>query len=461
MNQIKFQKKVKKAMLSKGSRLMWAFCLFYSVSCVKTEKTSTDDTPPYNPGQAVVRESFTPIEGGMATQVILKGENLGNDPKAVKVYFNHKPAPVVGCGNGRVLAITPRQPGDTCVISLVIGNDSSVFNQKYVYHTKRIVETIVGQKGTTAIKTGTFGEATFTYPTYLTVDDEGNLFLANQDPAAVLMISQQNRTVTQLLACPDKPNAPSTDITGKIIVVPSDGGNTYKDTYYEFDSEAQWAPRTRKILHPNANDLANGMRNFDINLFKHSFAICMLDSMVYLRSNRDGYLIKFNPKTRVGTAIDVDGDGVNDQCNPLNSDTYLVFDPVNKSRLYCASTSQHCIHYFDILTGETGVYAGKSGESGWKDGKKEEARFTQPRQMVLDNEGNLVIAEQGNHCIRQISPEGVVTTVVGIAGKSGEDDGDPDNAKFNAPWGLAIDRRDGSIYIADRSNKKIRKLTIQ
>ncbi|MDR0699391.1 MAG: IPT/TIG domain-containing protein [Tannerella sp.] len=448
--------------LNMKSALMYILCWLLLISCVEKESSNTGSTPPYNPEQSVVRESFTPVEGGMATQVILKGENLGNDPNLVKVYFNNKPAPIIGCASGRVLVVTPRQPGDTCVISLVIGKDSSAFSQKYVYHTREIVATLVGQKGTTSFKAGTFGEATFVDPTYLTVDDEGNLFLAHQNsPHSVVMISQQNQTVTQLFVCPNKPNAPSTDITGRIIVVPADGNETYKDTYFEFDADAQWAPRTRRILHPSAEDRAAGMLDFNINLYKHSFAICMLDSMVYLRSNRDGYMVKFNPKTRLGQSMDADLNGVKDICNPANTDSYLVFDPVNKSRMYCASTGQHCIHYYDVLTGETGVYAGKLGESGWKDGPAEEARFYQPRQMVLDNEGNLIIAEQGNHCIRKISPQGVVSTVIGIAGKTGNQDGSPEDATFNAPWGLCIDRRDGSIYIADRGNRCIRKLTIE
>jgi len=430
------------------------FCL---TSCGDENDAGSEGSTPYEPGKPLVCSSFTPVEGGMATRVILKGENFGNDPSIVKVYFNSKQAPVIGCDHGNILAITPQRPGDTCTIALVVGQDSSVFSQKYIYHTREVVSTIVGQQGTTAFKAGSFGEATFYQPTYLTVDDEGNLFLAHQDgPNSVIMISQENRTVTQLYACPNKPNAPSTDITGRVIVVPADGGGNYVDTYYEFDADAQWTPRTRNILHPTAADIAGGMLNFTINLYKHSFAICMLDSMVYARSNRDGYLLKFNPKTRIGQGVDVNGSR---QCNPMNSDTYLVFDPVNKSRMYCASTSQHCIHYFDILTGETGVYAGKSGEAGWKDGKLEDARFNGLRQMVLDNDGNLVVADVNNHCIRQISPEGIVTTIVGIAGKSGYQDGNPDDALFNSPWGICIDRRDGTIYIADRGNKCIRKLT--
>jgi hypothetical protein len=83
--------------------------------------------------------------------------------------------------------------------------------------------------------------------------------------------------------------------------------------------------------------------------------------------------------------------------------------------------------------------------------------------MVLDNDGNFIIADNGNHCIRRIDVRTeMVTTLVGIAGKPGYQDGNPDDAMFRNPWGLCIDRRgDGTIYIADRSNRCIRKLTIE
>ncbi|GHU91224.1 cell surface protein [Bacteroidia bacterium] len=432
------------------------FCLLFYYSCEKDKNENSSQ--PYDPGKPIELYSYTPQTGGMATRMILSGGNFGNDPSSIKVYFNHKQAPVVGCDNGKILVITPRQPGDECAISVVIGKDSVSFPEKFTYVTTTVVTTVVGQKGTTTFKAGSFGESTFNHPAYLTVDDEYNLFLAHHDPHCVALINQQNSTVTQLFATPDKPNAPTTDAVGKVIVVPSDGGNTYKDTYYEFDPDAQWAPRTRIIIHPTAEDIANGVQDFNVNLFKHSFAVCKYDSMVYLRSNRDGYLIKFNPKTRLGQSVVINGKKM--VCNPNNSDSYLVFDPINTTRLYVASTGQHCIHYFDILTGETGVYAGKSGQAGWRDGKKEDAQFNSPRQIVLDINNNLIIADQKNHCIRRITPDGNVETVVGIAGKAGYMDGNPEDALFNEPWGLAIDK-DYTIYVSDYGNQCIRKLTIQ
>jgi len=128
--------------------------------------------------------------------------------------------------------------------------------------------------------------------------------------------------------------------------------------------------------------------------------------------------------------------------------------------MYLASTGQHCVYYFDILTGETGIYAGKSGQPGWRDGKKEDAQFNGLRQMVIDINNNLVIADVNNHCIRRVTSDGMVETVVGIPGKAGYKDGNPEDALFNSPWGLAIDK-DYTIYVADRGNQCIRKLTIQ
>lgn len=449
---------LRRRFLAKSFSLLFNLVVVSLILFSSCKEEMESKTAAYDPDKPIVLGSFTPETGGMATRTILSGSNFGNDPSIVKVYFNNKLAPVVGCNKGKILVLAPRQPGDMCDITVVIGGDSVVYTQKFAYVTSTVVTTITGQRGTTQLKDGSFGEATFTNPTYLTVDNENNIFVAHQSPDAILLINQQNSTVTNLFSTPNKPNAPATDITGKVIVVPADGGATYKDYYFEFDSEAEWASRTRMILHPSQDDIAQGMVDFSINLYKHSFAICPYDSMVYVRSNRDGYLVKFDPKTRLGQQVMVNGKKA--ICNPNNTDSYLVFDPIKPTMLYAACTGQHCVYYFNILTGETGVYAGKSGQAGWRDGKKEDAQFNGLRQMVLDVNNNLVIADANNHCIRRITPEGVVETVVGVPGKSGYMDGNPEDALFNSPWGLAIDK-DYTIYVADRGNQCIRKLTIQ
>ena len=90
------------------------------------------------------------------------------------------------------------------------------------------------------------------------------------------------------------------------------------------------------------------------------------------------------------------------------------------------------------------------------------AVFNLPRDIESDAEGNLYIADSGNHRVRKLTlnPDGTYTasTVVGngTAGFSG-DGGPATAAQLNLPSALAIDER-GVIYIADALNHRIRKV---
>ena len=57
-------------------------------------------------------------------------------------------------------------------------------------------------------------------------------------------------------------------------------------------------------------------------------------------------------------------------------------------------------------------------------------------------------ADSANHVIRKITPAGVVTTLAGLVGTSGTNDGVGTAARFNHPEGVAVD---GSnyVYVAD------------
>jgi DNA-binding beta-propeller fold protein YncE len=89
-----------------------------------------------------------------------------------------------------------------------------------------------------------------------------------------------------------------------------------------------------------------------------------------------------------------------------------------------------------------------------------QAQFRDPWQAQFDHEGNFYIADRGNHCIRRITPDNMVETVVGIPGTAGFKDGGKDEALFNYPRGVGVDK-DGTVYIADQNNCRIRKLAIE
>ena len=101
---------------------------------------------------------------------------------------------------------------------------------------------------------------------------------------------------------------------------------------------------------------------------------------------------------------------------------------------------------------------GKSGFSG-DGGPATSAQLNQAAGVAVDRAGNLFISEVYNYRIREVFPDGIITTVAGngIPGFSG-DGGPATNAQLNGPDGIAVDGA-GNLYIADVWNSRIRKVS--
>ncbi|MGH7943608.1 MAG: hypothetical protein ACREF9_01150, partial [Opitutaceae bacterium] len=104
------------------------------------------------------------------------------------------------------------------------------------------------------------------------------------------------------------------------------------------------------------------------------------------------------------------------------------------------------------------TFAGAPFQIGSTDGPGATARFFLPYGAAVDTAGNVYVAEGGNHLIRKISAAGVVSTLAGGAQQSGFVDGAGTAARFNTPWGLALDSG-GNLYVADSGNNAIRRVT--
>jgi DNA-binding beta-propeller fold protein YncE len=97
------------------------------------------------------------------------------------------------------------------------------------------------------------------------------------------------------------------------------------------------------------------------------------------------------------------------------------------------------------------------GGEGFVDGLAAAAGFHTPSGLALDTAGNLYIADAGNHAIRRLSPDGMVTTIAGD-GVPGDLDGPARLARFNGPVGVAV-AADGTIFVADTYNDRIRRIS--
>ena len=102
------------------------------------------------------------------------------------------------------------------------------------------------------------------------------------------------------------------------------------------------------------------------------------------------------------------------------------------------------------------LFAGNVDGPGWMDGTGSAARFNQPQGVVADGAGNLYISDSANQTIRKLTQAGIVTTLAGSVGQLASWDGTPGG--FRYPAGLAVDAS-GNLYVADRGNSSIRKVT--
>ncbi len=101
------------------------------------------------------------------------------------------------------------------------------------------------------------------------------------------------------------------------------------------------------------------------------------------------------------------------------------------------------------------VAGGDGLDLGSVDGVGRDARFMAPEGIALDAAGNLYLADTGNHTIRKITTNAVVSTLAGLAGSAGSADGTAANARFNNPIGIAVNGL-GAVYVADTLNHTIR-----
>lgn len=107
-------------------------------------------------------------------------------------------------------------------------------------------------------------------------------------------------------------------------------------------------------------------------------------------------------------------------------------------------------------TGVVSTIAGSIGAGGFVNGTGTAAKFNNLQSIALDATGNIYVADRDNDRIRKITPAGVVTTFAGST--AGFQDGTGTSAKFSYPCGVTVDTN-GNVYVADTWNDRIRKIT--
>jgi sugar lactone lactonase YvrE len=200
---------------------------------------------------------------------------------------------------------------------------------------------------------------------------------------------------------------------------------------------------------------------------------------VFIADTYNNRVVEVTPQ---GQIFSVAGDGVAGYSGDgglaafaeLNQPTGLAVD--SQGNLYIADSANNVIRRVDaktgIITTVAGDYAadqandGLGGFSG-DGGPATSAQLNDPQGIAIDGAGDLFIADTFNNCIREVAPDGIITTVVNSATAGGgtpaagaETSGvAPTASKLNTPYDVAIDQSTDVLYIADTTNSKIAAVT--
>ena len=108
--------------------------------------------------------------------------------------------------------------------------------------------------------------------------------------------------------------------------------------------------------------------------------------------------------------------------------------------------------------GEITTLAG-NGSPGFKDGSSTTAQFSYPSDITTTPDGTIYVADTGNNRIRKITPDGMVSTVAGGGDSSGPDIGSPALGSFIVSPISVLASDSGYVYVADWGNHRIVRFT--
>ncbi len=175
------------------------------------------------------------------------------------------------------------------------------------------------------------------------------------------------------------------------------------------------------------------------------------DNSVIRRIAPDGIITTVAGNNRGALA----GDGGPATAASLSSPYAVAFDPAGA--LYIADRSNHRIRRVSA-DGTITTWMGNSYSFGGDGGPAAQALLAEPYAIAFDSAGNAYIADYSNRRIRKVAPNGgTVSTIAGNGGLSPVVDGGPANATVTTAWGVAVDSL-GNVYIADGQNNRLRKI---
>ena len=123
--------------------------------------------------------------------------------------------------------------------------------------------------------------------------------------------------------------------------------------------------------------------------------------------------------------------------------------------VYVTDLTNHRVRKITVADRAVTTLAG-DGTKGHRDGAGAQARFNCPYGVAVDGGGNVLVTDYSGHRVRMVTPAGATSTLAGD-GTQGSVDGQGAAARFKHPRGLAVDAA-GHLLVADGANHRVRRV---
>ncbi len=376
------------------------------------------------------------IKNGVMNTIV--GSETGlNNPNSVAFYNGE--IYIADTGNHRIIKIDPNGVNttvagngtrgycgdeglaiDSCLSSpsgLAIDHDGNLFIADTGNHIIRKVSD--GNISTYAGIPSTYGfdgdndlavNAQLNSPRGLSINSEGELFIADQKNGRIRKIDHNSGIITTV----------ASGITDPVGVHVRENGEIYfadKDSVQKVDANGLVARVVRLTSNPTSN-MALLWHQKAVFVFVSSVAVLSETTLVASDSYQHAIkLVHLN-----GTAVTIAGDNLGSLANDNDAlNTKLSYPravSVMNDEVYFADFGNHCIRKIDasgVIRGVAGI-CGSGGYSG-DGGLATNATLLYPSGIAIASNGDLFIAEYGNHIVRKVSTEGTISTIAGTVGQ--------------------------------------------
>lgn len=449
---------------------------------VDGDPAGQETAPPFNPDKPVSISDFIPKTGGMGTKLVIYGENFGNDASLVTVTIGGEKAQLINVkGDCLYCLVPPRSMKGDIRIEVGSGDAAKSFDceEKFNYQARLRVGTLCGtknDKGEFEVKDGPFDDCGgIDNPCFFSFDpvNRHHLYMS-QDGQALRMFDLENKQLYTVI---------SNSIQGmgrmRSITWTNDENH---DMVIACDNWGLTDP-SNVIVH-RSSPTASGPAAFKAapehctqSITCNGSSIHPVNGLLYYNCYNDSQFFSYDLSTgtkqgEVNFSLGERGWEYNNVIHPGGDYMYIVV--INKSYISKATYNPETKKF-----NQPTVFVGSGAtwnETGYVDGVGTSARINNAYQGIFVKNEEYVaqgkedvydfyFSDQFNHCIRKVTPEGIVSTFAGRGGVGagqnawGYADGDARlEARFDQPRALAYDESTQTFYVGDHMNRRIRTI---